>query len=685
MANGPRSLLPPRYQVLRKLASDTSGDLYAARQGGRSGLSREVALKRFRGELCGDPRAARVLVEQLQGWARLGHANVLQLLDVGEDELGYYIVTEAAQGCDLRGLAESATRAGRMIPIEISISVIVQALEGLRALHRLADDDGRPLHLLHGGIGPSTVRLTYDGVVKLCDLGVAVAEAERPGDIPAVRLAYASPEAVREEPLDARSDLFSAGVLLYELTVGMRLFRAVDLAATRKAIAEPSAPPTFARAGYPADLELIVMRALERDPADRYESAGSMIHDLERFARDNGLSLSRLELGRYAARVMGVQDRFAYEPPVDAAQLRREETAKLGAPEDELDFDHQAGEPDALAVPSPPEHTVIVTADQVEGESEIEIVEQHDETTGEVLQRKPSALEKLKAEQARSDEPRADVDAETPPVADEAPGAERERAGAVEYVEEPSQVDAAGAIELTRPAGGEDAGPAAAGAEQGGPSEPSGSAWPAGGAGRRVAVPIDEDDLERVDGDRAEGEADELERVDAHPSPGDGAVEPEPAADVPQGQRIGSGEQDEDPDGGGESVAAETAARAAAGEPGASGQPRAPAEPGAGQPAPPEPSVRVVGGPSEHTMELREDDIEMDEQPGDSGGEPLELRAPGLPPPPPPPVGDAAADGAEGASDSGLVAADASDSDDGDSVDEMDDSDSRADGEAGVR
>ncbi len=355
------SLLNQKYVPVRKLAEGGMGEIFLARQTGVAGFQREVVLKRLHRRLSENPRAAEMLLEEARLAAALSHPNIVQIYDIGEEDGAYFIVMERVLGASLRELAEATTRQGQMIPMELSLSIIAQVLEGLRYAHSFRDESGRPLKIVHRDIGPNNILISVDGAVKIADFGIARAETQlqtesgpRPG-----KFAYMSPEAVRGEPMDARADLFSTGVLLYELTVGQRLFRAASYQDLQRVVNEPIPPPTFARAGYPVDLEILVMRALERTPAERFGSAEEMLEALEEFAHDTGMRLSRLRLARFIGKVLGKSG-----AALEAAQEPREGSVPE-APAEDLDFDRggmfgrgrgaEGSAPDAAGEGSAPE------------------------------------------------------------------------------------------------------------------------------------------------------------------------------------------------------------------------------------------------------------------------------------------------------------------------------------------
>lgn len=333
-----RSLINQGYSPLRKVGSGGTGEIYVARQSGTSGFKREVIIKRIHRRLSANSKAMQTLLKEVQLAAAMSHPNVVQIYDIREDNGTYLIVMERVVGTNLRELVEATARQGKMIPLELVVNIIIQMLEGLRYAHSFRDETGRSLKIVHREICPTNVLVAYDGTVKLADFGVGHAREflRRRDRGPAGKYAYLSPEIIFGDPVDARSDLLSVGILLYEMTVGQRLYRAASLEEMAQVIGDPIPPPTFSRAGYPVDLEIIVMRSLERNPEDRFASAEAMLEEVERFAFNTGLRISRLRLGRFISQIMGEEklDSMDVEQLEIVDELQREPL-----PED-LDFDH---------------------------------------------------------------------------------------------------------------------------------------------------------------------------------------------------------------------------------------------------------------------------------------------------------------------------------------------------------
>ncbi|MCK5799851.1 MAG: serine/threonine protein kinase, partial [Deltaproteobacteria bacterium] len=357
----PTSHYGQRYALRRELGAGRLGEVHESLHG-EGFFERVVAIKRLTALTRDHALAWRIFEEDVRRAAMLTHANIVRLLDVGEEDGVPFLVMDRVVGCDLRGLGEATTRVARPIPLEVGVGIVLQVLEGLRYAHRLLDAAGQCAVLVHRGVSPSNVLVSIDGVASVTDFSLPRAEAALLDDLTEEpqpnKLAYMAPEVLLDEGVDERADIYSVGVLLYELTLGQRLLRGLDFRTILRSLAQPVAPPTFLRSGYPADLELIVMRALERYPEDRQASAEVMLEDLERFVENAGLRVTRMRVARFVADVIGLPPALSADLSSDDERVRVEE-ALLGSEEDELDFDASgASEEDELDFDAPLEGPV---------------------------------------------------------------------------------------------------------------------------------------------------------------------------------------------------------------------------------------------------------------------------------------------------------------------------------------
>jgi eukaryotic-like serine/threonine-protein kinase len=292
-----------KYRLLRKLGAGGMAEAYLAEQEGHAGFARTVVVKRVLPHLADRPEFTRMLVHEARVAARLQHDNIAQIYDLGHVGETYFITMEYVAGLELSTLCELAEVKQRTpLPLGAVARIILDVCAGLDHAHRATDTLGRPLGLVHRDVSPPNIMVTREGVTKIIDFGVAKA-TEEAGETATGALkgkhAYMSPEQVRGHEVDARSDQFAVGVLLWELVTGRRLFKRDADFLTVRAVVEDEAPAlTRVRPELPERLEHIAARALEKDPDDRYASCEQLGDDLEDLARRSGWDVTSRGLGR---------------------------------------------------------------------------------------------------------------------------------------------------------------------------------------------------------------------------------------------------------------------------------------------------------------------------------------------------------------------------------------------------
>ena len=292
-----------KYRLLRKLGSGGMAEAYLAEQEGHAGFVRTVVLKRVLPHLADRPEFTRMLVHEARIAARLQHDNIAQIYDLGHVGDTYFLTMEYVAGVELSVLCELAdTRHRAPLPLGQVARIVLDVCAGLHHAHRARDTLGRPLGLVHRDISPQNVMVTPEGIAKIIDFGVAKATEEASDTITGAlkgKHAYMSPEQVRGRPVDARSDQFAVGILLWELLTWQRLFRRDADFLTVSAVVEDEAPSVSSqRPGLPERLDHMVARALEKDPDDRYPSCEELADDLEDLARRSGWDLTSRSLGK---------------------------------------------------------------------------------------------------------------------------------------------------------------------------------------------------------------------------------------------------------------------------------------------------------------------------------------------------------------------------------------------------
>ncbi|HVV86302.1 MAG TPA: serine/threonine-protein kinase [Kofleriaceae bacterium] len=301
-----RVAISDRYWLLRPLATGGMAEIYLARQGAMAGFDKQIVIKRLKPELARDPRVVEMFLDEARIGAQLNHPNVVHVYDVDEHEGVPYIAMEYIVGEELVQLCRRGLGLGRFLPLEHAVELIRQAAAGLGYVHAkqgAARDahTGQPLDIVHCDISPTNLLVTQDGFLKIIDFGIARARGQRPRDEAALpgKLSYMSPEQAGRRPLDRRSDIFSLGVVLYEITVGRRLFKGPAQEVVQRLQTGTIAPPTFVDREFPPQLEAIIMRALERHPDNRYQSAYDLSDDLEEFLRASGRHSGPVRIARY--------------------------------------------------------------------------------------------------------------------------------------------------------------------------------------------------------------------------------------------------------------------------------------------------------------------------------------------------------------------------------------------------
>ena len=285
-----------KYSLIGHLATGGMAEVWLARQVGLEGFEKTVVIKRARPELA-DRETTRRFLDEARLVATLEHPSIAQVYEIGFVNGSYFFVMEYVDGADLRRLIKSAIAKRYPISLADSLYITTQVCSALHYAHEKEDIEGRPLGIIHRDVSPSNVLISHDGVVKVCDFGVAKVQHRRSEDtqsgVVKGKFSYMSPEQCQGKVLDRRSDVFSIGVLLYEVTTQSKLFRAKTEYDLVQQVVDARIPPPSSRVpGYPRELEQIVMRALAKEPADRYATAQLLQLDLESFARESKLAMS---------------------------------------------------------------------------------------------------------------------------------------------------------------------------------------------------------------------------------------------------------------------------------------------------------------------------------------------------------------------------------------------------------
>ncbi len=279
-----------RYELIGEIATGGMATVYLARRGGAGGFQRFVAIKRLHPHLQNEPEFVEMFLDEARLAALIHHPNVVPILEVGENEAGYYLVMEYVEGDTLSRIVARTMSMGQLPPRHVAIRILLDAIAGLHAAHELRDDRGQLLGLVHRDVSPQNVLIGVDGTARITDFGVARASSRLTSTAHGKlkgKLAYMAPEQTRGDELDRRTDLFAMGIILWEVLCGRRLFKADSEAATlQRILVEPIRRPSDVVSTIPKPFDDVVLRALDRDPEKRFQTAADLGDALENAAKE---------------------------------------------------------------------------------------------------------------------------------------------------------------------------------------------------------------------------------------------------------------------------------------------------------------------------------------------------------------------------------------------------------------
>jgi len=322
-AIAPERALSSRYELMGKLSTGGMATLHIARLVGLAEFEKVVVLKRVLPAFAGDADYVHMFEDEARVAATLEHPHIVHTHDIGQDTDGPFFTMEYLHGENVKRILSATALAGERLPFELALQIAIGCAAGLHHAHEHRDYTGRPLGIVHRDVSPSNIIVTYQSGVKLIDFGIAkAASGKHVTGVGVVKgkASYMSPEQCRGEALDRRSDVFSLGVVLYEMTAMQRPFTAPDeFVVLAKILRDDPPPPSKLRPDYPAALERVVLRALAKDPADRYPSAFELQEELELVTRECKLHALPGALGRYLEHLFGPKPypwaQFYRQPP----------------------------------------------------------------------------------------------------------------------------------------------------------------------------------------------------------------------------------------------------------------------------------------------------------------------------------------------------------------------------------
>jgi eukaryotic-like serine/threonine-protein kinase len=322
-----------RYKVAEKIDAGGMAEIFRGYAFSLDGIQKQVAIKRIRPHLASNKVFIQMFIDEARLTMRLNHANITQVFDVGRAQGTYFLVMEFVDGANLRKISQAAAEKGYRIPVEIAILIILDVCKALAHAHEARDENGQHLDIVHRDVSPPNVLVSQEGEVKITDFGLAKAvthlEATDPGVVKG-KFSYLAPEATEGKPVDARSDMFSCGIILHELLTGRRLFMGkTDLETVDLVKKCDVAPPSALNPDVDNDLDEIVLRSLARDRKRRFQSARDMGDALARYLFSHNLKVTVFDVSQMMRMLFSDEELDTY--PRRVVDIIREEVINLSS------------------------------------------------------------------------------------------------------------------------------------------------------------------------------------------------------------------------------------------------------------------------------------------------------------------------------------------------------------------
>jgi len=303
-----------RYRVIERLESGGMAEVFRAESEGLQGFRKQVAIKRVLPHLSQKKKFISMFLDEARLSAQLSHSNCVQVFDIGVGDASFFIVMEFVDGANLKAIAEHLKKVGRDFPVEAAIYIALELCKGLAYAHELTDANGAALHIVHRDMSPPNVLITKHGEIKIVDFGLAKANSQLEKSEPGIikgKFSYLSPEAAMGQDVDARTDIFAVGIILWELLSGQRLFLGdTDFQTVKKVQAAQVPNIVEINKKVPQELERIIARSLARDPAQRYPTARALGMELSKFMFRFGSAVSTFDIEQLVHSAMKERQRY---------------------------------------------------------------------------------------------------------------------------------------------------------------------------------------------------------------------------------------------------------------------------------------------------------------------------------------------------------------------------------------
>ncbi|MFU8804285.1 MAG: serine/threonine protein kinase, partial [Bradymonadaceae bacterium] len=273
-----------RYELFRRIAKGGMGEIYLAKTRGAGGFEKTIIIKTILPHLAEEEEFVTKFLDEGHIVTNLTHGNIVPVFDMGEEDGEYFMAMEYVPGRDLRAILKELQKMGRTMPVDLAIHFTAEVCKGLGYAHRKADEQGQPLLIVHRDVSPSNVLISREGEVKVIDFGIARAAGRLSKTVSGRiqgKFSYMSPEQALGKPVDHRGDVFSTGVVLYEMLTGVRPFEGdTDLETLDRVRQCEFDPPGVLNPEVDEELDVIVTRALAKDRDDRYQNIDELHVDL---------------------------------------------------------------------------------------------------------------------------------------------------------------------------------------------------------------------------------------------------------------------------------------------------------------------------------------------------------------------------------------------------------------------
>ena len=317
-----------RYHLLEKLESGGMAEVFLGEATSVQGFKKRVAIKRVLPHLASHTNFIGMFLDEARLGARLTHANIVSVFDIGKSDNSFFIVMEFVDGTNLKKIMETLRVKGQPFPLKDVIYIAMEACRGLSYAHELVDDDGHPVELVHRDVSPPNILISKRGEVKVTDFGLAKARTQLERTDPGVvkgKFSYLSPEVATGQEVDERADIFALGVCIWEMLAGRRLFLGDTDYETVQAVSNADVPSLVGvHPEVDPQFEAMVLKALARNPADRFPTARELGDALASFLFHHQMKVTSYDIANLVKAALERQKSVPPEPMMIDGMIQEE-------------------------------------------------------------------------------------------------------------------------------------------------------------------------------------------------------------------------------------------------------------------------------------------------------------------------------------------------------------------------